>query len=134
MSTDQALDSTAATGYLRADGTPNLPILIQIFNRCAPTVQGGTAWMDNVRFCRWPGQFTDGKKHDTGQKGGEALPWENSSDVRPFTVDDIINERKAMLVASFWRAMGAHSGGDDEASSYAIALLEWLIYLRRVYI
>jgi len=120
------------TGYLRADGSPNLPLLTQIFSRCSPTVPGGMDWLDNVRFCRWPGQFNDGKKHDSSSDpAGAAKPWDHASDVRPFVVDDLINERKATLSAAFWKAMASSVGAaDSESSGYAVALLEWLIFTK----
>lgn len=117
------------TGYLRDDGTPNLPLLSETFKRCGPTMPGGLDWLNQIRFNRWPGQFTDGKKHDIpGDPNGKARPWENASDCRPFVVDDIINERKAMLTAAFWRSMVNPGAADSEESGYAVALVEWLVF------
>jgi len=122
---------TSTTGYLRADGTPNLPLLQETFNRCRPANQGGLQWLDDIRFCRWPGQFTDGKKHDIpGDPNGKARPWENASDCRPYVVDDVIDERKAMLTAAFWRAMVNPGATSSEESAYAVALVEWLVFTK----
>lgn len=122
-------NSSNSSSFLRDDGTPNLPLLIETFNRCAPSIAGGTMWMDNVRFCRWPGQWPDGRKH-TGE-GTKATPWEGASDCRPFVVDDIINERVAMMCAAFWRAMVQPGGSGNESSNYAVALVEYLLFTRQ---
>ena len=34
----------------------------------------------DIRFCRWQGQTSDGKKHDTDEK--KAFPYEGASDAR----------------------------------------------------
>ena len=120
-------------GFLLDDGTPNLKLLTETFNRCAPAVSGGTQWMENVRFCRWPGQNPDGRKHDDPHNPhGAALPWNGASDSRPFTVDDVIGERVDMLNASFWRAMIQQmgAGGDSDEATYAAALVEHLMFVK----
>lgn len=115
--------------YLREDGSPNLPLLIETFTRCGPTMAGGTDWMDNIRFCRWNNQWQDGRKHDLpGDPKGAALPWDGASDCRPFVADDIINEGAAMLTAAFWRAMVQPGSSGSEAESYAVALIEHLVF------
>lgn len=124
---------TSTQSYLLADGTPNLALLVETFNRCAPGISGGTQWMENVRFNRWPGQWADGRKHDLpNDVNGAALPWDGASDSRPFLVDDVINELVAMDNASFWRAMIQQigAGGDSDESQYAVALAEWLLFTK----
>lgn len=121
----------SSTGYLREDGTPNLPLLIDTFNRCTAPMAGGLEWLDQVRNCQWPNQWTDGRKHNApGDPNGDAKPWDNASDCRPFTVDDIINEIKATLTASFWRAMVNPGSAASEESGYAVALVEWLVFTK----
>ena len=120
------MDSCA---YLNEDGSPNLPLLIETFTRSGPAISGGTEWMDNVRFCRWPGQWEDGRKHDRrSDPDGAALPWDGASDCRPFVADDIINEGAAMLTAAFWRSMVQPGSANSEAESYAVALVEHLVF------
>lgn len=122
---------TANCNFLKDDGTPNVSLLIETFNRCAPTNQYGTKWMDDVRFCRWPGQQADGKKHDVpGDPKGKAKPWDNASDCRPFVVDDIINERAGLLTTAFWRSLVQSGAGGSKEAGYAVALLEWLIFTK----
>ena len=121
----------SSTGYLNEDGTPNLALLTEIFNRCQAPMAGGLTWLDQVRNCEWPGQFTDGRKHGVeGDPNGAPKPWENASDCRPFTVDDIINEIKATLTAAFWRAMVNPGAATSEESGYAVALVEWLVFTK----
>lgn len=119
--------------YINDDGTPNLKELVVAFNRCAPSVAGGLAWMDNTRFCRWPNQWTDGKKHDANQTA--AFPFDGASDVRPMTVDDIINERAAMKTTAFWMAQASPgaASAEDDAGSYAVALMQHLIFEKMFY-
>lgn len=115
--------------FLNDDGTPNVPELINTFNRCGPVVAGGLAWLDNTRFCRWPNQSTDGRKHDVqGNPKGAAIPFDGASDVRPFVADDIINERVAMKCTSFWHARAQPGSAGTESSGYAVALLEHIMW------
>ena len=115
--------------YLKDDGQPNVSELVNMFNRCGPVVAGGLAWLDNTRFCRWPNQFTDGKKHDIkGQERGAAIPFDGASDVRPFVADDIINERVAMKTTAFWHARLQPGSAGTEEGGYAVALLEHLLW------
>jgi hypothetical protein len=137
------MNSISTSSYRKEDGTPDLAKLINAFKRCAPSIPGGIYWLDNQRFCRWPHQHPSGKKfphhtdpnsepgHNSVDPNNEAKPWNGASDMRPFVVDDIINERVAMKTASFWRAMmQSQTGGESEEESYAIALAEWLIFTK----
>jgi hypothetical protein len=115
--------------FLTESGTPNVSELSNMFNRCGPVVAGGLAWLDNTRFCRWPNQTTDGKKHDIkGDPKGAAIPFDGASDVRPFVVDDIINERSAMKTTSFWHARMQPGSSGTQDGNYAVALLEHLVW------
>lgn len=115
--------------YLKDDGTPNVPELSNMFNRCGPVVAGGLAWLDNTRFCKWSNQNVDGRKHDVkGDPKGAAIPYDGASDCRPFVVDDIINERAAMKATAFWHARSQPGASEDESGVYAVALLEHLIW------
>jgi hypothetical protein len=117
--------------YLKDDGSPDLGGLSAAFKRCQSPVAGGMQWLDNVRDCLWPQQWSDGKRHDVpNDPNGEALPWDGASDCRPFLVDDIINERADVDVVAFWRAMLQQGAAGDEDTGYAIALAEWLIFTK----
>ena len=118
----------SAHTFIQDDGLPDIGKLQSTFGRCSPYLPGGMEWLDNVRFCRWPSQSTDGKKHDTrNDPKGAALPWDGASDCRPFVVDAAIQERAAMKTTAFWRAMLRPGMGGTEASSYAVALAEHLM-------
>jgi hypothetical protein len=55
---------------------------------------GYQAWMtemDDTRYCRWNGQTNDGRKYSK-YTGAEVFPWEGASDMRPFFVDDLVND------------------------------------------
>jgi len=117
--------------FLKKDGSPDISALITAFTRCSPTAPGGMAWLDQVRDCRWPGMFTDGRKHNIdGDPHGAAKPWEGASDCRPFVVDDIISELVDVDVVAFWRAMLQQGAGGGEEDSYAVALAEHLIFTK----
>ena len=58
---------------------------------------------EDTRFCRWPGQSIDGKKHSDADQGKPAFPFEGASDVRMRTADDIINEQIILLMAAVSR-------------------------------
>jgi len=118
----------SANTFILDNGRPDLGRLQSVFGRCTPYLPGGLEWLDNVRFCRWPNQSTDGKKHDiSNDPKGAAVPWNGASDCRPFVVDAAIQERAAMKTTSFWRAMLRPGMGGTEESAYAVALAEHLI-------
>src|SRR4029077_2309129 len=55
---------------------------------------GYQAWMtelDDARYCRWNGQTNDGRKYSK-YTGSDVFPWEGASDMRPFFIDDIVND------------------------------------------
>ncbi len=122
-------DTFHSQPFLKPDGSPDIAKLIATALRCTPSIAGGTAWLDNIRFCKWgPNQWTDGRKHDiTGNPNGAAFPWDGASDCRPFLVDGIINERVAMKTTAFWRALARPGAGDDDASEYSLALANYLV-------
>src|SRR4029077_1559600 len=55
---------------------------------------GYQSWMtelDDARYGRWNGQTNDGRKYSK-YTGSEVFPWEGASDMRPFFIDDIVND------------------------------------------
>jgi hypothetical protein len=53
-----------------------------------------SAWsteLDDARYCKWNGQTTDGRKWEQ-YTGKEVFPWDGASDMRPFFIDDLIND------------------------------------------
>lgn len=111
---------------------PNVAELIEEFQACSPVTNNWNALTTNedTRFCRWPGQHPDGRKHQELLLGEEVFPWDKASDVRIPLADEIINEIVAVEVVAFFRAIlraGAVEAGDLQASAYATKLLKWLM-------
>lgn len=117
------------TDFLTASGDPNLPELINAFQRCAPAAPGGLEWMDAIANCRWANQSNDGRKHDVrGDPRGGAQPWDGASDCRPMVVDDAVNDLVSLLTSAFWRSMAQPGGSATESGGYAVALAEHLVF------
>lgn len=57
----------------------------------------------NARFCLWPGQSPDGRKH-ADRLGREVFPWEGAADTRVRTVDMVVNDEVRLIKSSFGRA------------------------------
>jgi len=115
--------------FLTETGQPDVSALQQTFNRCGTPFAGGVDWLDQVRDCNGPEDSADGRKHaDPNNPESEAFPWENASNCKPYTADDVINELTAMDLAGFWRAMVQRGAGQSDASGYAVALVEHLVF------
>lgn len=80
---------------------------------------------DDTRFCRWPNQSADGKKHDKGKY--TAFPWNNASDTRPMTADRVIVDNVAVLKEAFWRASSRQKAADDEVGVYSTKLVDYFV-------
>lgn len=65
---------------------------------------------DDIRFCRWPGQSPDGKKHADALNGKAAFPFEGASDRRERTADSITNEQVIIIMAALMRLNIAFTG------------------------
>lgn len=85
--------------------------------------------VDNIRFTRWTGQTTDGRKHSESlPEGKEAFPWEGASDTRIPLADQIINDTVDVLTTSFSRAtlkIGGTEIGDSQAAGVASNMMRW---------
>lgn len=107
--------------------------MIDEFKRCTPVYSGWHRMGANeaIRFCRWPGQSIDGKKHDANMpEGKEAFPFDGASDARTFLTDDAIDEIVAVEVLTFYRAILRVQGvgsSDSEGAAYINQLLEWIV-------
>lgn len=64
---------------------------------------------EDIRFCRWPGQSADGRKHTSPEK--EAFPFEGASDARIRLTDGTVNEQVMILMAALLRANLTFKGG-----------------------
>jgi hypothetical protein len=57
----------------------------------------------NTRYCIWPGQTDDGRKHQSAY-GKKIFPFENAADTRVFLSESLIRERVIALVNAFFKA------------------------------
>jgi len=85
--------------------------------------------LDDTRYCRWAGQTYDGRKW-SANTGKEVFPWEGASDIRPYTIDDLINDDvDVMLTASkncHMQTVPSNSLYQEQASC-TTAVLDWVM-------
>lgn len=86
---------------------------------------------DEVRFTRWPGQSTDGKKHRK-DLDAEPKPWEGASDVRIPAADQVILDLKAALVTTVMRGKVSGLANRPEAEAAAEHAEATLNHFRRL--
>lgn len=117
----------------KVDSTgPDITALRDELSRSA-THSGITSRVDgieNTRFCRWPGQTADGKKHQKNQGDAGAFPWEGASDTRIYLADEVINGLVDLTVTAFWRSNLKVSPNKLNQSSDGVAshaLMDWMI-------
>lgn len=110
----------------RSSDKPDLSQLIKEYNGCSPASASASAeWLESVRFCTWPGQHQDGRKH--GGEDSPAFPWEGAADGRPFLAERVIGETVALLTTSFWRANARPKSSSSDIGSYAVALVDHFV-------
>lgn len=85
---------------------------------------------DDLRFCRWNGQTSDGKKFSKNRDEDDpALPWEGSSDVRVRLIDRVINEQVSLWMNALKNAKLGVSGRTTEDANSAGAMSTLLEYV-----
>lgn len=97
---------------------------------CGENVNERRAAADEVRFCLWAGQSSDGRKHADAKDGKKAFPFEGASDVRLRLADMIINENVMVLTAAALRNRPSVSGLElnNAALGHKLGtLLNWCI-------
>lgn len=106
----------------------SLDHLVTEYSRCSPVADGWDrmANSDEVRFCRWPGQNADGKKHDNGDDD-PAFPWDGASDSQPMLADTIIGEIADVQQTAFWAAVTRAKASATEANQYAVTLIDYFV-------
>ena len=115
-----------------ASKNPHVGELLSEYNRAMINSSQGNlvTKFDNIRFCRWPGQTDDGKKHSENRSNGDpAWPFEGASDVRTRLIDGTCNELTALLVGAFQKAELRASGielSDMPISQIGTTLLRWI--------
>ena len=115
-----------------ASKNPHVGELLSEYNRAMINSSQGNlvTKFDNIRFCRWPGQTDDGKKHSENRSEGDpAWPFEGASDVRARLIDSTCNELTALLVGAFQKAELRANGNelsDMPVSQIGTTLLRWI--------
>ena len=115
-----------------ASKNPHVGELLSEYNRAMINSSQGNlvTKFDNIRFCRWPGQTDDGKKHSENRSEGDgAWPFEGASDVRTRLIDSTCNELTALLVGAFQKAELRANGtelSDMPVSQIGTTLLRWI--------
>lgn len=115
-----------------ASKDPHVGELLSEYNRAMINSSQGNlvTKFDNIRFCRWPGQTDDGKKHSENRPNGEpAWPFEGASDVRARIIDATCNELTTLLVGAFQKAELRANGTelrDMSVSQIGTTLLRWI--------
>jgi hypothetical protein len=83
----------------------------------------------NTRYCIWPGQTDDGRKHQSAY-GRKIFPFENAADTKVFLSETLIRERVIALVNSFFKArvqVQPVESMDIAKRNAAESVLRWLI-------
>ena len=115
-----------------ASKNPHVGELLGEYNRAMINSSQGNlvTKFDNIRFCRWPGQTDDGKKHSENRSQGDpAWPFEGASDVRARLIDATCNELTSLLVGAFQKAELRANGTeltDMPVSQIGTTLLRWI--------
>ena len=115
-----------------ASDKPHVGELLSEYNRAMINSSQGNlvTKFDNIRFCRWPGQTDDGKKHSENRSQGDpAWPFEGASDVRARLIDATCNELTSLLVGAFQKAELRANGTeltDMPVSQIGTTLLRWI--------
>ena len=84
----------------------------------------------NTRYCIWPGQTEDGRKH-SGAYGRKIFPFENAADTRIFLSESIIRERVIALTNAFFKSrvqVQPVESMDIDKRNAAESILKWLLF------
>jgi hypothetical protein len=85
---------------------------------------------DDLRYCRWSGQTSDGKKFSKNREEDDpALPFEGASDVRVRLIDRVINEQVALWMNALKASKLGVSGRTSEDSANATSMATLLEYV-----
>lgn len=84
----------------------------------------------NTRYCLWPGQTDDGRKHQSAY-GKRVFPFENAADTKIFLAESIIRERCIALTNAFFKArvqVQPVEAMDIDKRNAAESVLKWLLF------
>jgi hypothetical protein len=121
-----------------ASETPDIKALAAELSRSSfdSTLTTRSRDAENIRFNRWDGQSSDGRKWQSNQPVGKTVfPWDGSSDTKISLVDDCVNSMVDLCTTSFWRSTLKVNGvdpTDQEAQGASQRLMDWLV-LSRMY-
>lgn len=83
------------------------------------------------RFAIWGGQSADGKKHARGPQGQiEPVPWDGASDLRDYTIDNLINKKVALKCLALENANLVAvpvEGNDMKRAKVVSNFMRWII-------
>lgn len=84
-----------------------------------------------TRYAIWGGQSADGKKHARGPNGQiDAVPWDGASDLRVYLVDNLINDKVAMMLEAINKASLVAQpveGNDIKRAKQVSTFMKWMI-------
>lgn len=84
----------------------------------------------NTRYCVWPGQSEDGRKHGSAM-GKAPWPWESASDCRVRLADNIVKDHCAILTNAFFKSrvqVQPVESMDSDKKQAAETILKWLLF------
>jgi len=84
----------------------------------------------NTRYCVWPGQSEDGRKHGAAM-GKAPWPWEGSSDCRVRLSDNIVKDHCTILTNAFFKSrvqVQPVESMDADKRQAAETILKWLLF------
>jgi hypothetical protein len=111
---------------------PNVPELINELSRSYLFGANTTELNDNddIRYCRWNGQTSDGKKFSENRDEDDpALPFEGASDSRIRLIDRVINEQVALWMNSLKGSKLGVSGRTPDDAKNASSMSSLLEYV-----
>lgn len=104
-------------------------IIREIRTECADTIRSARREYEQVVFCKWDGQRTDGRKRkETLNK--DAKPFEGASDNRVRLADKLIREHVMDYIAASLRAKKRFmpmEGADNYTAAKLDVLVKWII-------
>lgn len=111
---------------------PDITALTTELRRAATTFGVGSRveQLENTRFCRWPGQTTDGKKWNEADPSKPAFPWDGASDTRIPLADEVVNGLVDVCSTAFWRSMLRVSPTNLRSIDTAVtahSLMDWVM-------
>lgn len=113
---------------------PDFNILKGAFQKCVTDCQPyitQTSQNYAARYAIWGGQSADGKKHSRGPNGEvQPVPWDGASDLRVYLIDNLINDKVAMILEAINKASLVAQpveGNDIKRAKQVSTFMRWMI-------